>query len=527
MTDGKVSPSTTCAEGLVAKSLVDLHEPFGKELLDSTLGSAGRTPKRLSCDRPQCYEKSSSSLGEVIYIDFAEGDKQNPANFTRKRKWMMTAIVCFSALIASINAAAYNLGSGSMMRDLNCTQMEATVGFSVYTIGFGVVPLVTASFSEEFGRQPLYISSGIGFIVMYLMTALSRNIQTVIIARLLQGCFGSTGATMVGGTIADLWSPNERGLPMSIFVLSAIGGTGLGPIVAGWIEMNPQLEWRWIEWIQMMLCGFYLVLLPFILKETRSAVLLTRMAKKMRKDTGDNRYRARVEDERESLKQLIYISCTRPIRLLLTEPVVLSFSLWVGFAWGVTFCMISSIPGVFRDLHGFNTGQVGTTYLTIIIGSLIGFVTNMYQETLYQKHFKKRGPEARLHTSCFAAILLPIGMFIYAWSSFSHVHWIVQMLGITIYMWGTFIIYLGVFSYLADCYGPYASSGLAGQSLFRNLTATVFPLFTRQMLHNLGYKWANTLFGFIALIMILFFYGPSIRRRSKFSRAVLESQETS
>lgn len=49
------------------------------------------------------------------------------------------------------------------------------------------------------------------------------------------------------------------------------------------------------------------------MKETRSAVLLTRMAKNLRKETGDHRYRARVEDERASLKTLIYISCTRPL----------------------------------------------------------------------------------------------------------------------------------------------------------------------------------------------------------------------
>ena len=76
---------------------------------------------------------------------------------------------------------------------------------------------------------------------------------------------------------------------------------------------------------------------------------------------------------------------------------------------------------------------------------------------------------------------------------------------------------------------------------------TAFPLFTHQMFDALGYKWANTIFGFIAVIMIpipyvrfllqlkiltsndanimlqaLYFYGPSIRRRSKFSSMVME-----
>jgi len=37
----------------------------------------------------------------------------------------------------------------------------------------------------------------------------AQNIQTVIVGRFLQGAFGSTAATMVGGTIADIWAPPE------------------------------------------------------------------------------------------------------------------------------------------------------------------------------------------------------------------------------------------------------------------------------------------------------------------------------
>ena len=129
--------------------------------------------------------------------------------------------------------------------------------------------------------------------------------------------------------------PYRRGLPMSVFALIALGGTGFGPVYSGWIEMNPKLEWKWIQWIHMMqviprgwkmethffppqlrISAVYLLLLPFIMKETRSSIILTRMAKKLRKTTGDHRYRARVEDERASLANLVFISCTRPVRML-------------------------------------------------------------------------------------------------------------------------------------------------------------------------------------------------------------------
>lgn len=65
------------------------------------------------------------------------------------------------------------MGYPSMIRDLNCTQFQATIGLSLYALGFGVTPLLTAPLSEEFGRQPLYIVSGIVFMLMHLAVALS------------------------------------------------------------------------------------------------------------------------------------------------------------------------------------------------------------------------------------------------------------------------------------------------------------------------------------------------------------------
>ncbi|KAF8159888.1 MFS polyamine transporter [Crassisporium funariophilum] len=541
---GDLSTTPTLdVDGMVVKSLEDVREPsldprvdlssrpdeaqldetFSRQLTDLVLH------RHESRKRAGDSEKSSKD-DEPIYIEFGEGDERNPINYSRRKKWAITSVACFATLLAASTAGTYNMGFPSMRRDLHCTQFEATIGLSAYALGFGIVPLVSASFSEEFGRQPLYVGSGIGFMLMFMMVALAKNIQTVIIARLLQGAFGSTGSTMVGGTIADIWSTKERGLPMAIFALTAVGGTGLGPVVAGWIEMNPKLEWKWIQWIQMIIAAIYLVLVPLVMRETRSSILLTKIARRLRKKSGDHRYRARVEDERANLATLIYISCTRPVHLMCTELVVSSFSLWIGFAWGVTYCMIESISGVFHDIHDFNIGQTGTIFMAMVVGSILGFLTNFYQEALYQRHFSTRGPEARLYMACFAAVLLPVGMFIYAWSSFTSVHWIALAIGIMLYIWAVFIIYLAVFSYLADCYGPFASSALAGQSLARNMAATAFPLFTTQMYKSLSYKWANTLFGCLAALMVpipfvLFFYGPSIRLRSRFSRAVMEADK--
>lgn len=125
---------------------------------------------------------------------------------------------------------------------------------------------------------------------------------------------------------------------MSVFALAAIFSLGVGPLFAGWIEMDPNLGWKWINWVQMTWVlshsvnstghhfnnlvfflqttnrwsGAFVLLTYFFLEETRSTIVLEKVVKQMRKKTGDQRYRAHVE--KPKLLDLIRISCTRPLR---------------------------------------------------------------------------------------------------------------------------------------------------------------------------------------------------------------------
>jgi MFS family permease len=84
----------------------------------------------------------------------------------------MTISACFFSAIAAAASSTYNQGFPTMVPELHTTSYVAGVGLSTYALGFGIVPLVTASLSEEFGRMPLYIVSAAGFALTHLMIAL-------------------------------------------------------------------------------------------------------------------------------------------------------------------------------------------------------------------------------------------------------------------------------------------------------------------------------------------------------------------
>ncbi|KAF9517815.1 hypothetical protein BS47DRAFT_1371244 [Hydnum rufescens UP504] len=463
-------------------------------------------------------------------VEFTQDDPRDPFNWSLPKKWLVTIVACAYTAFAASASSAYPVGYPSMQRDLNTTVFQATLGLTTFIIGFAVSPLVLSSFSEEFGRRPMYLVTSAFFCVFFIPAALAQNIATVIICKFIQGSAASTGATMVGGTVADIWRTADRGLPMGVYVMSAILPMGLGPVVAGWIENNPHLQWRWIG-----TSGVYWLVLFFLMEETRGTVLLIRQAKLLRKELGDHRYRARIEDaswslpfpqynERTSLRELIWTSCTRPIWLLFTEPIVLSVSIWFGFVWGTLYGMIESMGLVFGTLYPqFNPGQLGAVFAAMSVGGLVGFITNFGQEKLYRR--------ARLYFACGGGVLIAIGGLIYAWTSLEHrnIPWIAPCIGITLFTVGLYHVYLAIFNYLADAYLIYASSALSGQSFLRNMMAAAFPLFTRQMYRQLTFPWASTLLALIALVMclcpfVLIMWGPEIRARSRFAKRLAASQ---
>jgi MFS family permease len=125
------------------------------------------------------FRKVINEIQPILGLE-RNGQLQSWLALPRSSHVCTSMCVCSSVahvLPSASTISSYNMGFNTMVLDLNCTEFQATIGLSVYALGFGVVPLVTASFSEEFGRQPLYIGSSIGFILMYMMIALYVCIQ--------------------------------------------------------------------------------------------------------------------------------------------------------------------------------------------------------------------------------------------------------------------------------------------------------------------------------------------------------------
>lgn len=69
-------------------------------------------------------------------------------------------------------------------------------------------------------------------------------------------------------------------------MFSSVGGSVLGPIVGGFVEEF--LAWRWNIWIQLIFGGVTQIIHFFLVPETRSTVMMDRIAKRRRKEGEKN-----------------------------------------------------------------------------------------------------------------------------------------------------------------------------------------------------------------------------------------------
>ncbi|KAK8847392.1 hypothetical protein IAR55_005250 [Kwoniella newhampshirensis] len=487
----------------------------------------------ISSDATTTSVDEKTTPPRIIWVDFPASSPQNPFFFAQSRKYAITAVATFFTLLTSVNVGAYSISEESMKADLHLSDVLTAGGLGIYCFGFAITPLLLAPLSEEFGRKWTYVVAVGIYLLGHLMMALSKNVATMMIARVIQGCSGSVGATLVGGTIADIYIPANRGLPSSVFAVMAIAGSGVGPLVFAWVESDPRLQWRWVWWIQTILIG---ALFPFILlfmRETRESVILRRRARKLRKERGledGGRYTARSEIGKVGFFAAMKMSSTRPITFLFVEPVVACMALWMSVAWGILYTQIGGLPYIFRNVYGFNTNQVGLIYISIVIGALVGFAANFVQDAVYRRRVEKDGIEARLYAPMIAGVTLSLGCFLYGFTSVSTVHWIVPCIGIVIIIASIFTIYISAFVYLSECYGSYASSAIAAQSFLRNMFGGAFSFFTLQMYKALTPRWTIFTWGCVALVLSAvpfgaYYRGPQIRAISKYSKILMKEEK--
>ena len=171
---------------------------------------------------PEAAEKEK----EPNLVDWdGPDDPMNPQNYSARHKWAIVSMLSFMSLVTPLASSMFAPGIPGVLKNFNEPySLLATFVVSVYVLGYAIGPLILSPMSECYGRQPVYHTTNVLFIVFTIACAVASNFNMLIAFRFFEGCFGSAVITMGGGTIADLFSQAERGRAMALWSLGPLMG---------------------------------------------------------------------------------------------------------------------------------------------------------------------------------------------------------------------------------------------------------------------------------------------------------------
>lgn len=510
------SPSVASSEqGSNAKLADDLEKTVGTALADTHFTT-----------------KECKNADGLIFVDWdGDDDPENPYNWPVWQKAVFVSMMSFLTLSVYMGSAIYTPCFESIREEFNATQAGAVAGLSTFVFGYALGPMIFSPLSEHpsIGRTYIYIATLTVFVILQIPTALATNLPGFLILRFISGFFASPTISTGGASLADVVCKADMPLGLGLWSLAAVCGPFLGPLVgAGIVSAG---GWRWVFWFLLILGASALLVLTFFLPETLQATLLHRKAARLRALTGNPNIVAKdaYEAAQKPFRQVALETLWRPIEVSFLEPMVLSVNCHLALVYSLTYLWFESFPIVFGEIYGFSAVLQGTAFVGMMIGTWVGLGIYLWymrsRFTLPVRNGDDIAPEIFLPPNLGAAITLPIGLFIFAWSSTASVHWIVPIIATAIFGPGFFLLFQTHLNYLGYVFPKYMASVFAGSALFRSCAGAAFPLFANALYHNTGSDefpvgWGVSIMAFISLgmvgIPIVFLWkGKQLREWSK------------
>lgn len=470
--------------------------------------------------------ETNTQTGDIVVRWYDENDPENPYNWSFTYKVWVNLLLFIMTMSVYMGSSIVSPSIPELAQYFHVSETTATLSMSLFIWAYGIGPCFLSPITEIswVGRNGPYIW-GLGlFTIMQVPNALVDNVAGYMILRFISGFLGSPVLSTGGATVGDIWRIEGgfmNGLGMWGF--GAWSGPTLGPLISGYAVQN--LSWRWAIWPLLCFNGLVWFLLFFTLPETSSDTILTRRAKKLRQLTGDNRFRSQgeINDRKFSMSALLYETLCRPIQMTATEPVLFCTNVYIAYLYGIMYCFFEAFPLALQERHGFSKGAMGLGFVGGYVGAAITFVLFcIYNLKLVIPRFKqnKWKPEYRMEVVFVGSLLFPISIFLFGWTSFESVHWIVPIIGFGLFVPAGFLLFQGFLAYLGENFPRYLASAYASNGLFRAAVGGAFPLFAKQMFHRLTLQGGCSLLGGLALLLIpitfLFYkYGSKLRTISK------------
>jgi MFS transporter, DHA1 family, multidrug resistance protein len=254
-------------------------------------------------------------------VEWEENDPENPYNWSKKRRWLYTGVLGMVTFVVTFASSSFSTATLVTAKTYGVSEEVTTLGTSLFVLGFAFGPIVWGPFSEVFGRKPPLYFGYFTFALFSIGVAVAQNLYTIMICRFFGGFFASAPLAVIGGHIADMWDPVNRGIAIALFSAATFIGPVAGPIVGGFVTMS-HLGWRWTQYITIIMAVCFGSIGFVVVPETFAPALLQKRARKLRYKTNNWALHSELDTVEINVRQLTFKYLVRPFEMLVKEPIL-------------------------------------------------------------------------------------------------------------------------------------------------------------------------------------------------------------
>lgn len=177
----------------------------------------------------------------------------DPAPLTGSKLLLAGLALALSNFVVVLDVTIANVSVPHIAGGLAISPTQGTWVITSYSVADAICVPLTGWLAMRFGTVRWFITSLIGFGLFSLMCGLSRNLEMLVIFRILQGLSGGPLMPLSQALLMRVFPKHLTGAAMGLWAMTTVCAPIAGPILGGYISDN--WSWPWIFLINLPVVG--------------------------------------------------------------------------------------------------------------------------------------------------------------------------------------------------------------------------------------------------------------------------------